>query len=713
MVKPYATKNVVTIERVRQYLLVRAVLILLVGVLLCFGTGDARGATTKARLVVGAESAQAGDTVMAGVHLQMAERWHTYWRNPGGPGMPTTIAWQLPVGITAGEIQWPTPEKLPADDLTQYTYEHDVVLLVPLRLGKEVKAGVLDLKAKVSWLECIYEGADAKCVPGDANISGRLEIGTEAKPSAEAGLIETWQKKLPQSGKDLPARAQWEKTISSDTRSVILEWTPPASATNADFFPYESEAFEVQPQTETLSADAGKARLRKNVKKLQGDWPKELQGLLVCRKEGDANLLSWEVNLSVARSGGGAKASTPFSWATLLTSLGFAFLGGLILNIMPCVLPVIALKIFSFVKQSGEAPGRARRLSLIYALGILCSFLVLAGFLIAVQQAGQVASWGMQMQNRNFLIGMTILVTLVALNLFGVFEVALGGGAMNAATALTARSGASGAFFNGVLATVLAIPCTAPFLTAALAFAFGQPPTIIVLTFCFIAFGLAAPYIVLTWNPKLLKFLPKPGPWMQRFKVALGFPMLATVVWLYKLSLNHLSKSQSLWFGIFLVTLALSAWIWGEFVQRGGTRRGLATAISLILLASVGGYAATRSEGLKWQPWSAAAVAKARADGHPVLVDFTADWCLTCQLNLRTSIDTKRVREKIAEVGAATLIADYTLKDETIGQELHRFGRDAVPLVVIFPKNPAADPIILPPVLKPQLVLDALDKAAK
>ncbi len=713
MVKPYVHKNVVTLRRIGQYLGVRSLLTLLIGALLCLGTSGVRGATTKARLVLAVESAKAGDTVMAGVHLQMAARWHTYWRNPGGPGMPTTIEWQLPAGITAGEIQWPTPEKFPADDLTQYIYGHDVVLLVPLRLGKDVKASALELKAKVSWLECIYEGPDAKCVPGDASISGQLRIGSESKPSAEAALIESWQKKLPQSGKDLSVPAHWEKTISADMRSVILEWTPPASATNADFFPYESEAFEVQPQTETLSADAGKVRLRKNVKKLQGDWPKELQGLLVCQKEGEANLLSWEVKLPVTGSSSVTKASTPFSWATLLSSLGFAFLGGLILNIMPCVLPVIALKIFSFVKQSGEAPGRARQLSLIYALGILCSFLVLAGFLIAVQQAGQVASWGMQMQNRNFLIGMTILVTLVALNLFGVFEVALGGGAMNAATALSAKSGPSGAFFNGVLATVLAIPCTAPFLTAALAFAFGQPPAIIVLTFCFIAFGLAAPYIVLTWNPKLLKFLPRPGPWMQRFKVALGFPMLATVVWLYKLSLNHLSKSQSLWFGVFLVTLALSAWVWGEFVQRGGKRRGLAIATSLILLASVGAYAATRSEGLKWQPWNPAAVAKARADGHPVLVDFTADWCLTCQLNLRTSIDTKRVREKIAEVGAATLIADYTLKDETIGQELHRFGRDAVPLVVVFPKNPTGEPLILPPVLKPQLVLDALDKAAK
>jgi thiol:disulfide interchange protein DsbD len=349
---------------------------------------------------------------------------------------------------------------------------------------------------------------------------------------------------------------------------------------------------------------------------------------------------------------------------------------------------------------------------LIYALGILFSFLVLAGFLIALQQAGHVASWGVQMQNKNFVLGMTILVTLVSLNLFGLFEVTLGS-AMNAASNLSNKSGPGGAFFNGVLATALAIPCTAPFLTAALAFAFGQRPLIILLTFSFIALGLAAPYIVLTWNPKLLKFLPKPGAWMNNFKIALGFPMLMTVIWLYKLSLNHLTKSQSLWFGIFLVTLGLAAWIWGEFVQRGSWRRGLAAMISLILVAGMGTYAATRHEGLKWERWSQAAVDKARAEGRPVLVDFTADWCVTCQVNLRTSIDIQRVREKLVELHAITLLADFTVQDETIGRELHRFGRDAVPLVVVFPKNTNAEPIILPPVLKPQIVLDALERAGK
>jgi len=462
---------------------------------------------------------------------------------------------------------------------------------------------------------------------------------------------------------------------------------------------------------EQLSDTPGKIRLRKIVKGFEGDWPKQVKGVLV-GKEGDT-LRGWEVALPIKRLSGAAATAAPFSWIKLIRNLGLAFLGGLILNIMPCVLPVIALKVFSFVKQSGESPGRARRLSLIYTLGILVSFLVLAGFVIAVQQTGQVASWGMQMQNRNFVLGMTVVVALVAMNLFGVFEVTLSGGAMSAADSLARKSGASGAFFNGVLATLLAIPCTAPALATALGFAFTQPPLIILLTFCFIALGLAAPYVVLTWNPALLKFVPKPGPWMQRFKVALGFPMLATVVWLYKLSLNHLNKSQALWFGMFLVALGMAAWIWGEFVQRGSRRRVFAAVASLLLVGVVGGYAATRREGIHWQPWSETAVTEARAEGRPVLVDFTADWCLTCLLNLRTSIDVPTVRAKLTEVNAATLIADYTLQDANIGQELHRFGRDAVPLVVVFPKRPEANPIVLPPVLGPQLVLDALDEAAK
>jgi DsbC/DsbD-like thiol-disulfide interchange protein/cytochrome c biogenesis protein CcdA/multisubunit Na+/H+ antiporter MnhG subunit len=684
----------------------RSVLKFFVAAFLALFPASLFAAHTHASLILSAETARPGDTILAGIRMKMDPDWHTYWKNSGASGIPTSIKWTLPQGITAGKIQWPLPVKMPPDELVTYAYEDEVVLIVPLKLAADLPAGSKELKASISWLEC-----KEQCVPGSEDVSATLNIGSETKSSTDAALIESWQKKVPQSGASLNPRASWEKNPNGDMRPLILEWDSTNSIANVDFYPYASEQFEVQAPVQKLPGDVGIIRIRKPVKKYEGDWPKEISGVIVETSGGERR--GYEITVPVSEASGEEISQIRFSWSALLSGLGFAFLGGLILNIMPCVLPVIALKIFSFIKQSGEQPRRARHLSVIYAMGILCSFLVLAGFLIGVQKAGHVASWGMQMQDKNFLIGMTILVTLVALNLFGIFEVTLGSRAMSAAGSLSSKSGAAGAFFNGVLATALAIPCTAPFLAAALAFAFAQPPAIIVLTFCFIAFGLAAPYVVLTWNPNLLKFLPKPGAWMQRFKIALGFPMLATVVWLYKLSLNQLTKSQSLWFGIFLVALACAAWIWGEFVQRGNARRMVAAFISIALIASVGAYAGTRREDLKWQPWSNAAVEKARAQGHPVLVDFTADWCLTCQLNLHTSIDVRDVREKIASTGTVTLIADYTLQDENIAQELHRFGRDAVPLVVVFPKNPKADPIVLPPVLKPGIVLDALERAAK
>ncbi|HEU5122756.1 MAG TPA: protein-disulfide reductase DsbD domain-containing protein, partial [Verrucomicrobiae bacterium] len=668
----------------------RVILNILTAALLTIAA-TAQAAHTEAKLLLADAVAKPGDTVLAGIHLQMEPDWHTYWKNSGASGIATSIEWELPAGVTAGDIQWPVPEKLPPDELTTYIYQHEVILIVPLKLAPDLKPGSYTIKANPSWLEC-----KEQCIPGSAQVQATLVVGNETQPSTDAPAIQHWRDRVPKSGEALHARAWWEKNVSEDLRSLILEWDSPRDASAADFYPFGSADFEVQGATERIPADAGKIRLRKFVKKFEGDWPKEIGGILIGNTSERGN--AFETKIQIAQ---GAPADvnatvprSPFSWLKLFSSLSFAFLGGLILNIMPCVLPVIALKIFSFVKQSGESPKRARRLAVIYALGIVCSFLILAGFLIAAQKAGETASWGMQMQNRNFVLGMTILVLLVTLNLFGLFEVTLSGKALNATGNLTNRTGAPGAFFNGVLATALAIPCTAPFLVTALAFAFAQPPGIVLLVFTFIALGLASPYLVLTWNPNLMKFLPKPGPWMNQFKVALGFVMLITVVWLYKLSLNHLSKNQGLWFGIFLATMACAAWIWGEFVQRGTRRKALSAVIALFLVVSVGAYGATRREGIKWQPWSAAAVESARKGGHPVLVDFTADWCLTCQLNLRTSIDIPKVHEKLAETGTTTLIADYTVKNEQIGAEIHRLGRDAVPLVVVFPRDPKADPIV-------------------
>jgi thiol:disulfide interchange protein DsbD len=357
----------------------------------------------------------------------------------------------------------------------------------------------------------------------------------------------------------------------------------------------------------------------------------------------------------------------------------------------------------------------------VYGLGVLVSFLVLAGLAIGAQRAGGVANWGDAFRNRQFQIVFTILMTLIALNLFGVFEITLGGKALGAASELSAKPGFPGAFFNGILATLLATPCTAPFLGGALVFAFTQTPLITITAFLAAGVGFAFPFVALCWNPRLIKLLPKPGAWMERFKNAMGFPMLATAVWLLWVASS--GEDDALWLGLFLVALALAAWIWGQFVQRGARLRGFAVVICLLLVGT--DYAVilqgrlqwlsaqTKIAGIDWQTWSSEAVEKARRDGHPVVVDFTARSCVTCNLNLASSLEIDRTRAKLKQIGAATFKADYTHEDPAIARELRRFGASGVPLVLVYAKEPDREPQVLPTILTPAIVLNALDQAAK
>jgi thiol:disulfide interchange protein DsbD len=398
---------------------------------------------------------------------------------------------------------------------------------------------------------------------------------------------------------------------------------------------------------------------------------------------------------------------------------------------MPCVLPVIALKILGFVSEARSEPRHVRALGLAYTLGVLASFLALAGMVIGLQAAGKQAGWGMQFGSPVFLVGLTTLVLLVALNLFGVFEVALGGRALDAASSLASEGGKAGAFFNGVLATTLATPCTAPFLAPALGFAFSQSAPVILLVFLVVGLGLAAPYLALSWHPAWLKFLPKPGAWMQKFKVGMGFPMLATVVWLFNIAASSYGKNV-VWLGVFLVLVAFAAWVFGEFVQRGRQFKLAAGVITLLLLAGAYGFALEKEldwrapmpddgagagkasgDALDWQPWSPEAVAAARAAGRPVLVDFTADWCTTCQVNKKTSIDVASVREKLKALNAVTLVGDYTHFPAAITTELRRYHRAGVPLVLVYPAAAKVSEIVLPDgLLTPSIVLNALEGRA-
>jgi thiol:disulfide interchange protein len=681
----------------------------------------ARAAHTAVNLILPA-AAQSGGTVLVGVALKMEPGWHTYWKNPGEAGQATQIHWTLPAGISAGEIQWPLPEKLPPAEVTTYGYQNEAVLLVPLKIGADLPATPVNLSAKVSWLEC-----KDSCVPASAEISGKLLIGSPAGKvvdAAAAKLLADWQKKVPATIADLSAVAWWEKTADDKTRTLVLNWPGKGPG---DFYPsVANDNYQVDGATTAPAAPAGQIEIRKSVKKFSGDWPKALTGVFVSV----AQAIEAPIKISDGPPVAAAVTAPPAPAQPLWRMLLFAFLGGLILNLMPCVLPVIALKILGFVSEAKSAPGHVRRLGVAYTIGVLASFAVLGGAVVAVKLAGHQAAWGMQFGNPIFLVSLVTLVTLVALNLFGVFEVTLGDGAMTVAGELSAKSGLSGAFFNGALATALATPCSAPILGSALAFAFTQPASTLVLIFLTVGLGLASPYLALSGQPAWLRFLPKPGAWMEKFKVAMGFPMLAAVLWLYNVAAATYGKNI-LWLGVFLVCVAAAAWTFGNFVQRGSKRQELALAVVLLLLTIGYGCALEKeldwrhpvieansgalkesADGIDWQPWSAVAVAQARAAGRMVLVDFTADWCLTCQVNKKTSLEIPSVREKLKALGAVTLLADYTHTPDVITTELARYHRAGVPLVLVYPQNPAAAPIVLPEVLTPGLVLNALDQAA-
>jgi thiol:disulfide interchange protein len=671
-------------------------------------------AHTQATLLLSETVAKPGSTVTAAVRLKMDPNWHTYWKNPGDSGKATKIDWQLPEGFTPGEIQWPVPEKNKLEDIYTYVYEHEVALLVPISISANVAAGAQTLKAKVSWLEC-----EVSCVPGKADVSATFIVGPNSQPSPDAARIETWKTKIPGPGRDLEIGARWDGPGTAEERAIIFavkkagEW---------DFYNYKLENADVSGKTERLPDVDGQVLFRKVVNKWEGDWPKELTGLLLISGD-EKSARETKVRISDGRSSASAAAASSATPAvsgdrrSLGVILGLAFLGGLILNIMPCVLPVLALKILGFVRQSNDDPKRIRTLGLVYGLGVVVSFLALAGFVIAIKQSTGSATWGMQFQNPRFLIFITSLVTLIALNLFGVFEINLGGKALNAAGELASREGNSGAFFNGALATLLATPCTAPFLAPALGFAFTQSIPIILLTFVTIAIGMASPYVLLCFFPAWLKKLPRPGAWMEKFKNAMGFPMLATAIWLFSVTLAHFGKNAALPLGLYLATLAFAAWVFGAFVQQGTKRRSLAGVVAAGAMAFALFYFLPRLKAdlaaIPWQPWSPAAVQAARAQGRPVFVDFTADWCLTCQVNKKTSIEISSVREKLKSINAVALLADNTTESPEIAEELRRYERAGVPLVLVFPADPEATAIVLPEVLTPNIVLDALDKAAK
>jgi thiol:disulfide interchange protein/DsbC/DsbD-like thiol-disulfide interchange protein len=672
-------------------------------------------AQVQASLVSSEAAVQPGRPFTVALRLVHQPEWHTYWVNPG-TGLPTSLKWTLPPGWTAGEIQWPAPEVL--KDVTGAVagngYQGDLLLPITLTPPADAAPGPVEIKAAAEWLMC----RDV-CKPGKAALQLPLQVAASpAQPDA------AWAAKIGAVLATLPRPvAGWTVTASRDAKNVILAVSrdasaPPAPAPTALHFFADDDlvAFD-QPQT---IQDDGKGGYVLTLPIAIDAPPKATKLLGVLTSDSgwlpDHTLRGLRVDLpfspaaAIATSSVGAAVPAAEPPAALGGTLLLAFVGGLILNLMPCVFPVIGIKILGFVNQAGKERGKVVAHGLAFSAGVLLSFWALAGVLAVLRAGGSQLGWGFQLQSPAFVFGLAGVMLVFALNMSGVFEFGLS--ATSIGSGLQSKTGLLGSFLTGMLATVVATPCSAPFLAPALGAALALSTTASFLIFTAIAVGLSTPYLLLSVFPAAVKILPKPGEWMVTFRQLLAFPLYGTVGYLAWVLAGQVSESDLLMVFIGLVFVAMGVWVYGRWqaagARPGAARLGLLAAVALLALGAWTGWprppAAT---DLVWEKWSPEAVAQLQADHRTVYVDFTARWCATCQANKRLVFHSADVLSYFRDQHIATLRADWTNKDPQITAELAKYHRSAVPFNLVWlPGRP--DPVILPSLLTPRIVLDAV-----
>lgn len=630
---------------------------------------------TAAGLVADTTAIVPGRTFTVALDLKMIPHWHSYWRYPGDAGTPTGMDWNLPEGFKAGAIQWPLPVKEDDEgDLESYVYGDEVLLLTDITPPAQIREKEITLRAVAKWLVC-----DKTCVPGGAELTLTLPVAANAAPANEK-LFAKYRALLPKTDAP-PFRLTWSRNAGN----IVLDVR--GAGESLDFFPLPGKDTTSGHPKSAKEGDATRFTIP-----VQSDKPPAvLDGLLVSASA------SWLVS-----AGAPAAASS----GGLLKFLAFGFIGGFILNLMPCVLPVIALKIFGFINQAGESPGKVFRLGLAFVAGIFVWFLALAALVSGFKAAGRDINWSFQFQNPYCLIGMSAILFVFALNLFGVFEVALPQRAGGAALNLAGREGYGGAFFHGMFATLLATPCTAPFLGPALGFAFVQRAPVLFAVFTAIAAGMSFPYLLLTAQPAWMRFLPKPGMWMVRFKQFTGFLLLATLLWLLKVLGDERGADAIIRAASFLLCLGVACWMIGSLAS-GKAFALLIAASGFALFVPGQGAAPAAQPDTGWQAFSPDVLKKSLATGKPVFVDFTANWCLNCKYNERFVLDTGPVKDAFKKYGVIPLKADWTNGDPEITALLKKFGRAGVPVYAVYPAG-GGDPVVLPEILTQQTVLDAL-----
>ena len=704
--------------------------------LILAGTAQAAPVKTEhlqVELAPQSTTATPGGTVYVALHQKIIPGWHTYWRNPGDTGLATTLEWTLPAGWKAGEVVWPAPGRYVLGSLMNYVYKDEVYLPVPIEVPANAKPDPVTLNAKASWLVC-----KDICIPEQADLSVTLPVAATS-PSPNPTFGAAVAKTLADAPKPVGLKATYGLDKTGLRLSVTGASVKGADVSSAYFYPYEPGVIEhIKPQKAGRGADGLTLALSPDpeFKAPKGDVSGVLvlgpgKSFEVTAKPG-APLAGAEGVTAMAATGdsggGGAAAGDPAA-ATLkgglLAALGLAFVGGLILNLMPCVFPILSMKATALVGHADD-PAEARSQGLAFTAGVVLSFLALAGALIAARAAGEAVGWGFQLQSPAVVASLAMIMLLSGLNLSGVFEI--GTSAQGAGQGLASKGGLAGAFFTGVLAVVVAAPCTAPFMAGAIGWAFTQPPIVALSIFLALGLGLAAPFTALSFSPALFKRLPKPGAWMSRFRQVMAFPMYGAAAWLAWVFALQAGVSALAFLFVAAIAVAFAAWAWGASQEGGKTLvprlaavAGVLVAIPMIALGAQQSAPASAAsptavaEGpgapLPTEPWSPERVAALRAEGRPVFVDFTAAWCVTCQVNERTALAGKGVADAFARTKAVYLKADWTNRDDRIAKALTEQGRSGVPLYLVYDAKPDGPAKILPQLLTEGLVVEALDAA--
>ncbi|MGN6515684.1 MAG: protein-disulfide reductase DsbD family protein [Rhizomicrobium sp.] len=665
------------------------------------------GPRVHARLIAEQGEIAPGNSVTVAMEEIIAPGWHTYWSNPGEAGLPSKIEWTLPPGWKASAIAWPYPKRLPVGPLMNYGYENKVWLLTTITAPADANPGeVANLQAAAQWLVC-----KQVCIPEDARLS--LPLTVSANPSPPYATVkeefDAWRAKI-------PVAAPWPVAFHADD-AIDLFLSAPSLAKSqlkdAVFFPEaEGVISGMAPQQRGASSKGLVLRLTptKNAR-----MPKALSGVLVLTSA-DNTVQALDID---ARPG--AVPSVHFRASGnasrgLVLSILFALIGGLILNLMPCVLPILAMKALAVANHAHGHKQVALREGFAYGAGAILSFVVIGGLLVALRAGGAAIGWGFQLQEPAAVAFFALLIFAVGLNLSGVFEF----GAVTAGDALSRRGGAAGSFFTGALAVAVAAPCTAPFMAAALGYALTQSTATALLVFLALGIGFASPFVLIGLAPALLRFLPKPGAWMLTFKQLLAFPMYGASAWLIWVLSEEAGSTALVAVLAGMIAIAFAAWAWSasRLASSGWraagallTLAGVAAAgITLILIHGAAATpAATQTEvaGIPSESYSAARLAALRARNRPVFVDATAAWCITCLVNEKAALSSEAVHQAFRSHHVSYLIADWTSRDPEITALLQAHGRSGVPLYLYYAPG-SVQAQILPQVLTPDTVLNAI-----